>query len=121
AFERPLPPPPSSMHIPDPEPDGPITTAIKKARSNSTSASRSSVNGQNGIGVAENFYAEEDEDVMRASMETAVTTAIDLFQGVDKQQLSLLGATTDLTGPLVERLIERYITENVHHLLFSRL
>lgn len=58
---------------------------------------------------------------MRASLETAVTAAIDLFQGVDKQQLSLLGATTDLTGPLVEKLIERYVTENVNHLLFPRL
>lgn len=71
--------------------------------------------------MTENFYAEDDEDIMRASLETAVTTAIDLFQGVDKQQLSLLGATTDLTGPLVEKLIERYVTENVHHLLFPRL
>ncbi len=46
-----------------------------------------------------------------------MTAAIDLFQSVDKQQLSLLGATTDLTGPVVERLIERYVTENIHHLL----
>ena len=41
---------------------------------------------------------------------------------VDKQQLSLLGATTDLTGPTVERLIERYVSESVHdNLLFPRL
>jgi ankyrin repeat protein len=59
---------------------------------------------------------------MRNSLETAVTAAIDLFQMVDKQQLSLLGATTDLTGPIVERMIERYIAGQVHHtLLFSRI
>ncbi|KAK1987045.1 hypothetical protein LZ30DRAFT_580754 [Colletotrichum cereale] len=118
-FERPLPPPPSAFRIPDPPPAGPITTAMRKARSNSMSTSRR----PNGVSlpVTENFYAEDDEDVMRASLETAVTAAIDLFQGVDKQQLSMLGATTDLTGPLVERLIERYVSENVHHLLFPRL
>jgi hypothetical protein len=60
--------------------------------------------------------------MMRASLETAVTAAIDLFQMVDKQQLSLLGATTDLTGPVVERMIERYITEQVHNsILFPRI
>ena len=59
---------------------------------------------------------------MRRALETAVTAAIDLFRLVDKQQLSLLGATTDLTGPLVERLIERYVAEQVHDsLLFPRL
>lgn len=65
---------------------------------------------------------EDDEDIMRRALETAVTAAIDLFQLVDKQQLSLLGATTELTGPLVERLIERYVAEQVHDsLLFPRL
>jgi hypothetical protein len=34
-FERPLPPPPSATDIPDPEPDGPIVAAMKRARSNS--------------------------------------------------------------------------------------
>lgn len=64
----------------------------------------------------------DDEDQMRRSLETAVTAAIDLFQMVDKQQLSLLGATTDLTGPIVERMIERYIAEQVHHtILFPRV
>lgn len=119
-FEKPLPPPPSALHIPDPMPDGPITNAMKKARSNSMSG-RVGGNGSTHLPVMENFYAEDDEDIMRASLETAVTAAIDLFQGVDKQQLSLLGATTDLTGPLVEKLIERYITENVHNLIFPRL
>ncbi len=56
----------------------------------------------------------EEENNLRSTLETAVTAAIDLFQQVDKQQLSVLGATTDLTGPAVERLIERYVTEQVH-------
>lgn len=67
-------------------------------------------------------YFDDDENLMRRALETAVTAAIDLFRLVDKQQLSLLGATTDLTGPLVERLIERYVAEQVHDsLLFPRL
>ncbi|CRK22399.1 hypothetical protein BN1723_002839 [Verticillium longisporum] len=111
-FERPLPPPPSASSIPDPLPDGPIASAMKKARSSSMSTPRNGMIGPKSVPVTEPFYAEDDEDVMRASFETAVTTAIDLFQAVDKQQLSMLGATTDLTGPIVERLIERYVTEN---------
>ena len=67
-------------------------------------------------------FVDEEEDYMRRTLETAVTAAIDLFQLVDKQQLSLLGATTDLTGPLVERLIERYITAQLHDtILFPRV
>lgn len=120
-FERPLPPPPSANHIPDPEPDGPILAAMKRVRSDSASIRRNGAGSRRSDRAIENFYAEDEEDVMRASLETAVTTAIDLFQSVDKQQLSLLGATTDLTGPVVERLIERYVTESVHHLLFPRL
>ncbi len=117
-FERPLPPPPSASEIPDPEPDGPIVTALRRARSNSDIGQASS-KAVNGTQMPEAF--EDDETVMRTALETAVTAAIDLFQSVDRQQLSLLGATTDLTGPLVERLIERYIAENVNHMLFPRL
>ncbi|KAH6854210.1 hypothetical protein B0I37DRAFT_335987 [Chaetomium sp. MPI-CAGE-AT-0009] len=117
-FERPLPPPPSANEIPDPEPDGPITTALKRSRSDSD-VSLGESNGVNGGHVPGAF--QDDETIMRTAMETAVTAAIDLFQSVDRQQLSLLGATTDLTGPLVERLIERYIAENVHHMVFPRL
>ena len=119
-FERPLPPPPSANSIPDPEPTGPIASAARKARSESTS-STGSFRRTNGGSMLDGLPIEDDEDVMRVSLETAVTTAIDLFQSVDKQQLSLLGATTELTGPVVERLIERYVTENVHHLIFPRL
>lgn len=122
AFERPLPPPPSAPDIPDPEPDGPITTAIKRARSNSASASKSPVIDEaSAVPNPDDLFSDDDEDIMRTSLETAVTAAIDLFQSVDKQQLSLLGATTDLTGPVVERLIERYVAEHVHHVLFVRL
>lgn len=124
-FERPLPPPPSAAHIPDPVPDGPIATAMKQVRTNNSPPKRrvsvSDSSAARASRVTENFFAEDDEDVMRASLETAVTTAIDLFQNVDKQQLSMLGATTDLTGPLVERLIERYVAENVHTFVWPRL
>lgn len=120
-IERPLPPPPSASHIPDPSPDGPIAAATRKARSNSMSQIQGSTNGDSGRRFMEPFYAEDDEEILRVSLETAVTNAIDLFQSVDKQQLSLLGATTELTGPVVERLIERYVTENVHNMLYPRL
>ncbi|KAI1130822.1 hypothetical protein F5Y10DRAFT_103241 [Nemania abortiva] len=120
-FDKPLPPPPSASHIPDPAPDGPIAAAMKKVRASSVPRQQSSTDGQSAAQLTENFFAEDDEDVMRASLETAVTTAIDLFQGVDTQQLSMLGATTELTGPLVERLIERYVAENVHNLIWPRL
>lgn len=120
-IERPLPPPPSASHIPDPAPDGPIAAATRKARSNSMSQLQTPGNNLSEHGLIEPFYAEDDEEILRVSLETAVTNAIDLFQNVDKQQLSLLGATTDLTGPVVERLIDRYVTENIHSLLFPRL
>lgn len=123
AFEKPLPPPPSAESIPDPTPDGPIATAVKHARSNSTNAAPVNLaNGQIDPSRADSLYPEDDEDIMRGALETAVTAAIDLFQMVDKQQLSMLGATTDLTGPVVERLIERYVTEQLHDaILYPKL
>lgn len=115
-FEKPLPPPPSASDIPDPVPDGPIMTAVRRVRSNSIgSSSTSEISG-------DDYYAEDDEESMRGALETAVTAAIDIFQSVDKAQLSLLGATTDLTGPMVERLIERYVAERVHdQILYPKL
>ncbi|KAL7811578.1 hypothetical protein V8C26DRAFT_408382 [Trichoderma gracile] len=120
-FQKPLPPPPSAEYIPDPKPDGPVTAAARRARADSLTAKSGKAPFNNSLPVVEDFFEEDDEDIMRASLESAVTAAIDIFQGVDKQQLSLLGATTDLTGPLVEKLIERYIAENVHGLLFGKL
>ncbi|THD00053.1 hypothetical protein EYZ11_000505 [Aspergillus tanneri] len=118
---KPLPPPPSrSPSIPDEidgkeDRDNPPTDEVASIR-NSSSRFRE------GLPFNSEEYFEDDEDLMRRSLETAVTAAIDLFRLVDKQQLSFLGATTDLTGPLVERLIERYVAEQVHEtLLFPRL
>ena len=96
----------------------------KLARRSSTNLTHSQSNGSihsrysNGHPKAPSVTTvradDEEEDYVRKTLETAVTAAIDLFQQVDKQQLSFLGATTDLTGPLVERLIERYVTEHFH-------
>lgn len=113
-FDKPLPPPPSAPEIPDPTPEGPISVAVKHARNNSM-AEPVFVPGRPGdLERMDSHIFDDDEDVMRNALETAVTAAIDLFQMVDKQQLSLLGATTDLTGPVVERLIERYVAEQLH-------
>ncbi|EAW22883.1 putative VPS9 domain protein [Aspergillus fischeri NRRL 181] len=118
---KPLPPPPSrSPSIPDEyerKPDRDESSADEVASIRSASS-----RNREGLPFNSEEYFEDDEDLMRRSLETAVTAAIDLFRLVDKQQLSLLGATTDLTGPLVERLIERYVAEQVHEpLLFPRL
>lgn len=119
---KPLPPPPSRS----PSASG-SETERKLSRTESLADESSSIRSWSSRGRARlpfnsEEYFEDDEDLMRRSLETAVTAAIDLFRLVDKQQLSLLGATTDLTGPLVERLIERYVAEQVHQpLLFPRL
>ncbi|KAF2120474.1 hypothetical protein BDV96DRAFT_538625 [Lophiotrema nucula] len=117
-LEKPLPPTPSSARRP----------SLSSRRRNSASSAESlpislhSSMTQGPNGFVSTLELDNEEDMMRRSLETAVTAGIDLFQMVDKQQLSLLGATTDLTGPIVERMIERYITEQVHHtILFPRL
>lgn len=85
-------------------------------------ASLKSSLSNHGAPLASTLSIDPEEDSMRFALESATTTAIDLFQGVDRQQLSLLGATTDLSGPVVERMIERYIAEQLHdNLLFPRL
>ena len=109
---KPLPPPPSRSST---------SESIGGSTQVSDGASVKS-NGSVKLPFNQEGYFEDEEDMMRKALETAVTAGIDLFQGVDKQQLSLLGATTDLTGPAVERLIERYVTESVHDsLLFPKL
>ena len=113
-FEKPLPPVPSKpasirsrTSIGSAEDGAPLTKSISNS---STLRPPSSI------------ILDDEEDAMRRALETAITAGIDLFQMVDKQQLSLLGATTNLTGPLVERMIERYITEQVHDsILFPRI
>lgn len=63
-----------------------------------------------------------DESEIRISLEAAITAAVDLFQRVDQSQLDLLASTTDLTGLAVDRLIERYVAEQLHDTtLFPRL
>ncbi|KAJ5610885.1 Myosin light chain kinase-like protein [Penicillium lagena] len=121
---KPLPQPPS--HSRSPSASG-SESENRLSRTESLTDERSSIRSWSSRGRAQRpfqsdeFYV-DDEDLMRRSLETAVTAAIDLFRLVDKQQLSFLGATTDLTGPLVESLIERYVAEQVHEpLLFSRL
>jgi small subunit ribosomal protein S11 len=119
---KPLPPPPSrSPSASGSESEIKLSRAQVLADDSSSIRSWSSRN-RGRLPFNSEEYFEDDEDLMRRSLETAVTAAIDLFRLVDKQQLSLLGATTDLTGPLVERLIERYVAEQVHEpLLFPRL
>ncbi|KAL1306705.1 hypothetical protein AAFC00_005374 [Neodothiora populina] len=75
-----------------------------------------------GTSLMSTFAVDPEEESMRFALESAATAAIDLFQGVDRQQLSLLGATTDLSGPVVERMIERYVAEQLHDsLIFPRI
>ncbi|KAF7719324.1 Myosin light chain kinase-related family protein [Penicillium ucsense] len=118
---RPLPPPPSRSPSTMQVDNGSSLSRVQSSQDeNSSIRSWSSRRGRLPFNSEE--YFEDDEDLMRRSLETAVTAAIDLFRLVDKQLLSLLGATTDLTGPLIERLIERYVAEQVHEkLLFPRL
>ncbi|KAK5947023.1 hypothetical protein PMZ80_001169 [Knufia obscura] len=112
---KPLPPPPSRS---------PTVGSLEGTTLASQPSENGSIksNGSHKLPFNNTAFFDDEEDLMRRALETAVTAAIDLFQGVDKQQLSLLGATTDLTGPTVERLIERYVAESVHdNLLFPRL
>ncbi|KAL1895120.1 hypothetical protein Cpir12675_003392 [Ceratocystis pirilliformis] len=146
-FEKPLPPPPSSDVIPDPEPESEFVQAIKRARANSNASAKSNsstskkgksnvtsthptpprANGHvrsstdTALPVTEDYYAEDDEDLMRASLESAISTAIEIFQTVDKQTLAMVQNTTTVVLSEVDKLIERYITENMHHIIFPRL
>ena len=111
---KPLPPPPSRTSTSE-SLDG--TT-----RAGSENGSIHTTRSKGDIKLISSAFLDDEEDIMRRALEAAVNNAIDLFQTVDKQQLSLLGATTDLTGPMCERLIEVYVVEQVHEtLLFPRL
>ena len=87
--------------------------ASRPSISDSVSSLKSSVSGTSTIHPT-SLELEPEEETLRTALETAIIAAIDLFQNVDKQQLSILGANTELTGPVVERMIERYVTEQVH-------
>jgi Vacuolar sorting protein 9 (VPS9) domain len=114
---KPLPPPPSrsssiSHNSDDEAASQPANRSVHHGKAN----------GHPKLPFNSAEFFDDEEDLMRRALETAVTAAIDLFQLVDKQQLSFLGATTELTGPVVERLIERYVAEQVHdNLLFPRI
>lgn len=113
------------------DPSRQTRTSSTKSRRSSTSSQHSMSNGSvhskrsNGHSKAPDIVdlpVGKEEEYMRKTLETAVTAAIELFQQVDKQQLSFLGATTELTGPLVERFIERYVAEQLHDaFLFPRI
>ncbi|KAI9788321.1 MAG: hypothetical protein M1816_007007 [Peltula sp. TS41687] len=109
AFEKPLPSrplqqsPENALHSPKP------TSNMTPETSRRSSASNGHIKPLTRVNMEE-----WEEGRIRQAVEEIVTAAIDLFQLVDKQQLSMLGATTNLTGPRVERLIERYVTEQLH-------
>lgn len=114
---KPLPPPPSGSSSLSHDSDDDVDIQ----RENGLVASQKA-NGHAKLLFNSGGFFDDEEDLMRRALETAVTAAIDLFQLVDKQQLSFLGAATELTGPVVERLIERYVAEQVHdNLLFPRI
>ncbi|KAI9886728.1 MAG: hypothetical protein M1823_001437 [Watsoniomyces obsoletus] len=114
-FEKPLPSRPSQG------PDVPRGSAASETTLVPDSASAKS-GMSNGHLTRQISPTQDEETAMRRGLESIVTGSIDLFQLVDKQQLSLLGATTTVTGPVVERMIERYVAEQLHHsVLFPRL
>ncbi|KAI9670612.1 MAG: hypothetical protein M1831_005832 [Alyxoria varia] len=67
-------------------------------------------------------FDDPQEAKLRDALEGLVIESIRLFQNVDRHQLSLLGSSTDLSGPAVEHMIERYVTECFHHnILFPKV
>ena len=115
SFEKPLPPSPPSSAVP------------------SVSSPSSSIGGDEITGVSfasdrpknsefRIVRAVADQLSIRKALEIAIASAIELFQKVDPSQLTLIASTTNLTGTAVERLIERYIMEQLHDtLLFPRV
>lgn len=66
-------------------------------------------------GISEEFQ-------LRKAFESALSQATDLFQRVDQPQMDLLAQQTNLTDGDIDRLIERYIAEQVHeHILMPRM
>lgn len=122
-FERPLPPPPSAEVIPDPVSAGYDLQNYNVGRFKMiNSMSRFRWYNQSGQSLMESLDSEDSESIMRSALETAVTAAIDLSRLNDKQQLSLLYTTTELTEPMLDKLIEQYVVEQVHDtILYPRL
>jgi len=86
----------------------------------STSSRASSFMGRTLTRTATVLDAEENH--LRGLAETLVMSAIDIFQSVDKQYLAALAAATNLSGPVIERMIERYVIEHVHDtILFPKV
>ena len=97
------------------------TSASSTLKSNGSIHSRHSVGSSRTPSIARSQLAEE-VGYMRTRLELAISSAIELFQGNDKQQLTLLGTSTALTGSEVEKMIEIYVTEQLHDtFLFPRL
>ena len=97
----------------------PSVSSRRRSSASSHSGSNGSIhsrfsNGHPRSPSVATLHVDEEEEHLRSSLENTVTAAIDLFQLVDKQQLTVLGSSTSLTGPMVERLIERYVTEQLH-------
>lgn len=93
----------------------PSPRSVASGASSSRNSAHSSVNG-------DLYRQAADESEIRRSLENAIMTAVDLFQRVDQSQLNLLASTTDLTGLAVDRLIERYVAEQLHDsILFPRI
>jgi len=93
----------------------PSPRSIASGHSSSKNSIRSPANG-------DVYKQAADESEIRRSLESAIMSAVDLFQRVDQSQLNLLATSTELTGPAVDRLIERYVTEQLHDsILFPRV
>ena len=114
---------------PLPAPGSRPTTPIRSRSSSMSSTANGSIHSASSRRRAKRVsmgsgttFADDEEEHMRVTLESAVGAAIDLFQLVDKQQLSFVASSTDLDGPAVEKLIERYVAEHVNdNTLFPRL
>ncbi|KAI9728727.1 MAG: hypothetical protein M1828_002833 [Chrysothrix sp. TS-e1954] len=87
----------------------------------STSSSVSSLTGST-ISKSSMEPAEAPQNQLRRALDILVMGAIELFQSIDKHQLSYLGSATGLSGDAVERMLETYIDEYFHdRVLFPRV
>lgn len=62
-----------------------------------------------------------EEFLLRKAFEGAISAATELFQRLDQTQMDTLSNSTNLTGAEIDRMIERYLAEQVHdHILWPR-